>query len=172
MRENPSFCEVQRLLQPVALVRPAISEDARRLLGASAKISGHLGLPVRQADWYQAEGAIEPCNEVEGAHYTVNGVAVEIANPIRIGRSEFGRIIVDGSTGHIVYVDESGETQLINTSLERFLYFIGRFHQSADKGFEDTSKLKADLEDADPSPLQNPDGVWSLSIEEAEAGLY
>lgn len=172
MKENLSISELQLLLRPVALVRPSISEDARDLLGASAKTIEYLGLPVRQADWFQAEWAIEPCPEAAGARYTINGATVEIANPVRIGRSEFGRTIVDGTTGHVVYVDESRETQLINVSLERFLYFVGRFRQSADKGFVDVSNLKADFEDTDPAPLQNPDGVWSLSIEEAEAGLY
>jgi hypothetical protein len=172
MRENPSIPELYRLLQPVALVRPGISEDARKLLGASAEIIEQIGLPTQQADWFQAESVVELCHKAIGTRYNVNGNIGEIAKPIQIGRSEFGRIITDGTTGHIVYVDQSGETQLINTSLQRFLYFIGRFRQSADRGFDDVLNLKAELERTDPVPLENPDGIWSLSIEEAEAGLY
>lgn len=172
MRENPSITELQLLLQPAALRRPGITEDARKLLGTSAEILEEFGLPVRQADWFQADEAIEVCHEVEGARYNVNGNLVEIANPVRLGRSEFGRIVMDCRTGHVVYVDESGETQLINTSLHRFLYFIGRFRQSADRGFSDVSNLRAEFEQTDSAPLQNPNGVWSLAIEEAAAGLY
>jgi hypothetical protein len=172
MNDIPSVGELQSMLQSVARTRPRITEKARSLLGRSADIINLIGLPVRQADWFFAEEQIDVFPEPNCLRSETNVGLIEISECVRIGKSRFGSIVMDCSTGHIVYVDETGATQLVNTSLERFLYFVGRFHQAAEIGFSDRSKLRRDFESVDQAPLQDPNGVWSVTIEEAEAGLY
>ena len=172
MKRSPSVSELQSLLQSTARTRPSITEEARKLLGPWAKVLDEVGLPARQGDWFHAVEEVEVWGNMADLHYEVDGGSIYLVRAVQIGRGEFGSIIVDCDTGHVVYVDQAGQTQLINTSLERFLYFVGRFNQSADRGFSDASNLRADYQSIDSAPLENLDGIWCLTIEEAEAGLY
>ncbi len=172
MRQNPSFAELQSLLGTVALTKPRISESARAVLGATGDLISELGLPSSEADWFFAHDDIEVWPEADGARYQADGVLAEVANAVRIGRNEFGTFLINCSNGHVVYVEDAKQAQLINTSVERFLFFVGRIHRSEASGFADVAALIADCEAVDPEPLRNREGIWSVTLEEVEAGLY
>jgi hypothetical protein len=172
MNNDPSVDDLQRVIEPGTYARPRIAEDARELLGATGDLLDRIGLPVTHADWFRADKDIEVCPQAEGARYCVGKLIVEVAAAVRIGSGPFGVIILNCSKGHVVYVDQTTDTELINTSLSKFLYFVGRLNQSADRRFTDVAMLRRDLEAVDPLSLENTEGIWAVTIEEAEAGLY
>jgi SUKH-4 immunity protein len=170
--DNPSIHEIWSVLDSERLVRPAISGTARSMLGRAVNVLEGVGLPTVFADWFRPTQHIIPYPEATGRVYKVGSKDLVINNAVLLGQNDFGRYVVDCDTACIVYLDSSGSNQLINTSVERFLYFVGRFWKSTDAGFTDIAALLADCKAVDPPALADAEGVWSVMIEEAGAGLY
>lgn len=137
MSYSPSIEELRVLTRGMPMAHPLVRAEARERLGSALLVVEEIGLPANIADWFTAVREIPPCPAVEGHLYRRHGEELPLICPFQIGEFEFGVHVVDASTGCVVYVDEDGSTQLINTSVERFLYFAGWFWQSDDRRFAD-----------------------------------
>lgn len=172
MTTSLTCCEIRESIGAANLKRPAMSPVVRAQLGTAARVIDDVGLPAVFADWFQCTDTIEPFTNAHGKTYWVGTDEKRITHAVAIGRSEFGTHVVDCDTGCVVYVDASGETQLINTSVERFLLFIAHFNRASNEGFEDCEALRTAFEQIDRMALCNPEGIWSATLESAEAGLF
>lgn len=172
MKTSLTRCEIREWIGAANLRRPVMSRAVRAQLGAAAQVIDDVGLPAVFADWFQCADAIKPLADAHGKSYWVGTDEKRIAHAVAIGQSEFGKHVIDCDTGCVVYVDLSGETQLINTSVERFLLFIAHFIKASNEGFEDCEALRTAFEQIDRLALCNPEGIWSVTLESAEAGLF
>lgn len=172
MTRHLSLEELGSLLTGEDLTRPKIGDAARKCLGKAAEAIDRVGLPIRFADCFQAVREISFFAVPENCYFRIEQRRLVVQRAVEIGRTEFGSHVVDCDTGCVVYIDSSGTTQLINTSVERFLFFVGRFILSTKRRFSDSDELLADCKRVDEAALADPEGMWSVMIEEGRAGLY
>lgn len=172
MNETPSIDELQSLLRADELSYPSFTIEVSDALRSSKHVIKCVGLPTQVADWFRAVDNIVLEPDARRFQYAINQQVQVGEDGIRLGVNDLGIIVLDARNGCVVYVEPGGLTQLINTSIERFLYFVGRFNRSADCGFDDINQLLSDCREIDPAPLADPEGVWSVMLEEAKAGLY
>lgn len=171
MSSTLSSTLVQSVLTTTQLVHPAIG-DAAPCCSNALRLIQELGLPAEVGDWFVALDMVRAYDHVGEVQFTVGEATIVVDDAIAIGRNEFGDVIVDCHSGAVVYVDSDGRTQLINTSIERFLYFAGRFQQSADNRFVDVADLAQELQTIDLIPLADRNGIWSVMLEGAQTGMY
>lgn len=167
-----SVQELRTMIGAEKLCEPVIDDAARIELGTACMIIDELGLPVHHADWFQCTRRVVPFPDAKGRCYLVDGTEHSIERAVVIGQSEFGSHVVDCDTGCVVYIESSSDPQLINTSIERFLHFIGYFNNASNEGFADVPTLRRTFEEIDAPALRDTEGVWAVMLEEAEAGLY
>jgi hypothetical protein len=163
---------LRELLSSLEVARPTITLAARECLGETAALIDQFGVPANQADWFAAVSTVDVLPEARGCMYMTSDQRVTIAGAAVIGRSPFGSIVVDCDSGHVVYCDTLGTSQLLNSSYGKFLFFVGRLHRSDLLRFADVDDLHSSLQVVDPVALKNPEGIWSVTLEEAQAGLY
>ncbi len=172
MTQDVSLEEIGSLFKGEPIKHPRIGDAPRKCLGKAAEVIDTVGLPIRFADSYQAVDEVSFFSVPENCSFSFEQRPTSVHRAVEIGRSEFGTYVVDCDSGCVVYIDSSGSTQLINTSVERFLFFVGRFTLSAMRRFSDSDELLADCKRVDEAALSDPEGMWSVMIEEARAGLY
>lgn len=172
MNDPLSIHELCSLLEPKRFAHPEVDTTAAGELGEIGQLIETLGLPSHFADWFKCTDVVVPFPNANGVVFSLAGVDRVIRRCVLIGRNDVGAHVIDCDTGCVVYVESSGATQLINTSLERFLYFVGSFDRSSKQGFANIGTLRMDLERIDSSALVDAEGVWAFMLEEAEAGLY
>lgn len=154
------------------LIQPAMNDTVRSELGVAAQVIDDLGLPKEEADWFTCLETLVPFPDAQGKSYAMNSGESTIMRAVAVGQSEFGTHVIDCDTGCVVYVDSSGDTQLINTSIERFLQFIAHLNNASNEGFENCETLRSALETIDRAALCDTEGIWSVTLESAEAGLF
>jgi hypothetical protein len=164
--------EVGDALRGVEMSHPIITPEAADLLGPARRVIEEIGMPKEYREWYRAVDPIRIEPDVKQFVYDVGEERRSCGESVRIGGSNFGSLVLDPSTGHVVYVEPEGYAQLINTSIEKFLYFIGRFHQSFKDPAKARKQLERDCRKIDPAPFLDENAIWSVTIEEMEAGFY
>jgi len=152
---------------------PALGDDMRFTAPVLANQIGEFGLPPTYADWYEPVTEVKLWNSAIGRTYECDGEVKTINKACIIGTNEFGDVVVDVDTGSVVDLDRSsGQSQLINTSFARFLYFVARMKKSFKCRCEDAASLFAEFARIDLVPMKNNDGIWSVTTFEAEEGMY
>ena len=173
MSRDVSLEELASLLGGEQLTRPRIAGPARACLGKAAEAIERIGLPLEFAGVYKAVDEVSLVPVPKGCRYRFQQRWVPVRRAAEIGRGEFGSCVVVCDTAHLVFINSEGPTHLINTSVERFLFFVGRFWQSNRRRFTDGDALFADCQEVDEAAFADPnEGFWSLTIEEARAGMY
>jgi hypothetical protein len=172
MSDAPSFDEIRSLFNDAEIVYPAITPEAAKLIGKAKLVIESVGLPKEYADWYEAVDPIIVEPVVRRFRYDYGDGERSGGVSVRIGKNNLGFIVFEPETGDVVYVEADGTTMLINTSLERFLYFLGRFMRSFSVNNKDLAQLKRDCLRVDPIPLADPEAVWSVTIEEIEDEMW
>lgn len=164
--------ELRNMIGVEKIKRPIMDEEVYAELGPYAKIIETVGLPKEEADWFKCLDSLVLSRDAIGKSYTLNGNNHVIRRAIAVGVSEFGTHVVDCDTGCLVYVDSTGETQVINSSVDKFLYFVAFFNKASREGYCYCETLRKTLKMIDPSPLDNCEGIWSVTLESAETGLF
>ncbi len=165
----PELCD---LIGTENLLQPEMKSDVRAKLGEAAQIIETVGLPKQFADWFACFRMIELAPKAQRSKYHLSGVRQTIKRAVAVGQSDFGIYVIDCDTGALVYVDPPHDTQLINTSIERFLQFVAHFNIALRQEFGDTAAMRNAFETIDSEPLSNAEGIWALTLESAEAGLF
>lgn len=146
---------------------PRIDPSCVAAFPEEARLIAAVGLPAEIGDWFQAVERLSLAGVQPGI-----SLGSTRQRELLVGKNlDFGVYVVEGA-GAVMYVDESGATQRINSGLREFLAFSALFLAEAQRGFRDVAKLRQKLVEIDPGPFQDPEGVWSYMLESAEAGLY
>jgi len=172
MKSSLTKNELRELIGTEKLRHPAMDDTVRAELGAAAQVIDDLGLPKEEADWFTCFEELVSFPDAQGKRYFIDDDKRTINRAVAIGRSEFGTHVIDCDTGCVVYIDSSGDTQLINTSIERFLHFVAHFNRASSEGFQNCDILRTALEHVDGVALCDPEGIWSVTLESSEAGLF
>lgn len=172
MNYNISLLQLVDLLKTERMTHPAIGPQERECLGGWAELLDRVGLPSHFGDSFSAVAQANFFDSPDGCTNKYAQTQIPMRRAIVIGRSEFGSYVVDCDNGFLVYVDSSGVTQFVNSSIEGFLFIFGRFQQSSKAGFCDIERTLADCKRIDPGAFADPDGMWSVVFEEANAGIY
>lgn len=164
--------ELRELIGIENLRHPAMNDTVRADLGVAAQAIDEVGLPIEFADWFKCVEAVVPFTDAQGKTYFVDNSEIAIERAVTVGRGEFGTHVIDCNSGCVVYIDSSGDTQLINTSVDRFLQFIAHFNRASNERFENCHVLRTAFDQVDRAALRDPEGIWSVMLESAEAGLF
>jgi len=168
--ETSEFVDVLEYLE---LIVPVCEEKVWQFAPIVAKEITQLGLPKTYADWFISVEKVTLSEISEGRKYDFDGHIKTITKACIIGKNTFGDIVIDVVNGCVVDLDRSlNQSQLINTSLTKFLYFVGRMQKSANCQYSDASTLFEEFNKIDPVPMKNNEGIWSLTTFEAEQGMY
>jgi hypothetical protein len=108
-----SLQELASLFKGEEMVRPRITEAARKCLGKTAEVVDHIGLPTRVADSFKAASEISCFSIPQGCGFHLKQERVPIHRAVEIGRAELGSYVIDCDLGYIIYIDFTGTAQLI-----------------------------------------------------------
>ncbi len=178
MNSSLTIQELRDLIGIENLSQPAMDDTVRTELGVATRIIDDLGLPKRFAEWFKCLKTLVLSADTQGKSYFMNNDEKTIERAVAVGQNEFGTHVIDCDTGCLVYIDMprlhrlSGETQLINTSIGRFYQFIAHFNKASSEGFDSSGTLRTAFETIDSAPLCDTEGIWSVTLESAEAGLF
>ena len=177
MSKTPTIDELRALTKDLKMIRPAITPEAAELLGPARAVIEAVGIPKEWADWFWSVDPIDVLREPERFEYQAGEEKLSGGKSARIGANDFGSLVVEPESGHVVYVEPDGVTQLINTCIEKFIYFIARFHFMIvvqEENYRPRRVMRAfrrECQEMDPVPLLDPNAAWSFTLEEMEADI-
>lgn len=162
---------------PDEMVRLAPDQlEGFRLPESSRRFFCEVGLP-RQAD-PEIHFDLEDGGLAVLSSYAANLVTPppEWDHVYQVGGDPLGDLCIDGNRGGIVVhldVENPGSLQYVNSRIEVLAEFLYRWNrlesdQSAEQFRQWLAEFRRQMETADPEALRDPEGWWSVLIEDAE----